>query len=144
MLRTRFSRPIAGFIALIFASSLFARGRVWDFLGYTEVEGSRDHGKIQIARRGQVFHSIQLRVSGEAIFFDRLIVHFGNGASQEFVVSGRISPEGGNYLFDLPGERPLESVDLWYYKEHWGHNPRVSLYGIHLPDTGGIEPPSPK
>jgi hypothetical protein len=73
-----------------------------------------------------------LRVS-DVIFFDRIVVHFGNGTSRELAVSERISPEGRNYVIDLPGERrPLESVELWYYKEPWGHNPSVSLYGIPL------------
>src|SRR5262249_6974858 len=67
-----------------------------------------------------------------------LVVHFSNGAFREGVVSDRISPEGRNNVIDLPGERRLlESVELWYYKEPWGCNPRVSLYGIPSGDTGG-------
>jgi hypothetical protein len=136
MLRYRFLRPIAGLLALAFATSLFARGQTWAFLGYTQVDRNQDHGKVQITRRDGLFRAIQLRVS-DVIFFDRLVVHFGNGTSQELVVSDRISPEGSNYVIDLLGERrPLESVELWYYNEAWGHNPRVSLYGIPLGDTG--------
>lgn len=135
MFQNRFSRPIAWLLALAFATSLLARGQTWAFLGYTHVDGSQDHSKVQITRRDRLFRAIQLRVS-DVIFFDRLVVHFGNGTSQELVVSDRISPEGRNYVIDLPGERsPLESVELWYYKEPWGHNPRVSLYGIPLGDT---------
>jgi len=77
---------------------------------------------------------IQLRVSGEAIFFDRLVVHIDDGTSQELIVSERISPGTRNYLLDLHGEGPLESVEFWYYKEPWVHNPRVSLYGARLPE----------
>ena len=137
MLRNRFSRPIAWLLALAFATSLLARGQTWAFLGSTQVDRSQDHSKVQISRRDRLFRAIQLRVS-DVIFFDRLVVHFGNGTSQELVVSDRISPEGRNYVIDLPGERrPLESVELWFYKEPWGHNPRVSLYGIPLGDTDG-------
>jgi len=132
MLRKHFRHTLAGFLALALATSVFARGQFWDFLGYTQVDGGQDHGKIQITRRHGPFHTIQLRVSGDAIFFDRLIVHFSNGTSEEFVVSGRISPEGKYYVMELPGEaRVLESVELRYYKEAWGHIPRVSLYGVH-------------
>jgi hypothetical protein len=126
-------RPAAALLVLVYATSLLARGQVWDFLGHTEIDGSQDHGKIQIVRRGQRFQSIQLRTTGEPIFFDRLVFHFADGTSEEFVVSGRISSEGKSDVFNLSGERSLEYVDLWYYKESWGHNPRVSLYGIHLP-----------
>jgi hypothetical protein len=125
---------IAGLLALAFATSLFARGQFWDFLGNARVDGSQNHGQIQITRRDIHFRTIQLRVSGEAIFFDRLVVHFNDGASQEMIVSGRISPGGNNFVIDLLGERSLQSVELWYYKEPWGHNPTVSVYGIHLPD----------
>lgn len=134
----RFLRPLAGLLALAFATSLFARGHVWDFLGYTQVDGSRNHDKIQIARRDRLFCTIQLRVRGDAIFFDRLVIHFDNGTSHELVVSDRISPEGEYYVIELPGERRvLESVELWYYKEPWGHKPRVSLYGIRSTDSKG-------
>jgi hypothetical protein len=115
---------------LVFAASLFARGQLWDFLGHAEIDGSQNHGKIRIVRRDQLFRNIQLRVTGEPIFFDRLIFHFANGTSEEFVVSGRISSQEKNRIFDLSGERALDSVELWYYKESWGHNPRVSLYGL--------------
>ena len=129
----KLSRPtLAGLLVLAFATSGFARGQFWDFLGYTQVDGAQDHGRILVTRRSGLFHTIQLRVSGDAIFFDRLIVHFSNGTSKEFVVSGRISPEGKYYVMDLSGEdRILESVELRYYKQAWGHIPRVSLYGVH-------------
>ena len=134
---THFRHTIAGLLALALATSLFARGQFWDFLGYAQVDRSQDHGRVQITRHDLCFRTIQLRVSGEAIFFDRLVVHFVNGTSQEFVVSNRISPGGRNYVIDLLGERSLESVELWYYKEAWGHTPRVSLYGVHSPEGDG-------
>jgi hypothetical protein len=137
MLRKRFRHTIAGLLAFAFAASLFARGQFWDFLGYTQVDSSQDHGRIQITRRDVHFRTIQLRVSGEAIFFDRLVVHFDDGTSQKLIVSDRISPGGRNYVIDLLGERSLETVELWYYKEAWGHNPRVSLYGVRSPGDDG-------
>ena len=132
-----FSSPlVAVVLVLALATSLFGRGQFWDFLGYTQVDAGHDHGRIQIVRRDRLFRTIQLRVSGEAMFLDRVVMHFGNGTSQERIVSERISPGGKDYVIDLPGERrTLESVELWYYKEPWGHNPRVNLYGIRLPQT---------
>jgi hypothetical protein len=121
---------------LALTTSVHARGQFWDFLGSAQVDGGRDHGKIQIVRRDRVFRTIQLRVSGEAIFFDRLVVHFGDGTSQESVVSGRLLG-GSNYIIEFHGGRALESVELWYFKEPWGHTPKVSLYGVPLPDADG-------
>ena len=137
MLRARFRHTIAGLLAFAFATSLSASGQFWDFLGYTQVDSSQDHGRIQITRRDVHFRTIQLRVSGEAIFFDRLVIHFDDGTSQKLIVSDRISPGGRNYVIDLLGERSLETVELWYYKEAWGHKPRVSLYGVRSPGDDG-------
>ena len=137
MLPKHFRHTIVGLLALAFATSLLARGQFWDFLGYTQVDSSQDHGRIQITRRDGHFRTIQLRVSGEAIFFDRLVVHFEDGTSQKLIVSDRISPGGRNYVIDLLGERSLETDELWYYKEAWGHNPRVSLYGVRSPGDDG-------
>jgi hypothetical protein len=135
MAQTALLRTIALLVAFASAGSLFARGQSWDFLGYTQVDGSQDHGRIQIARRDLLFRTIQLRVSGDPIFFDRLVLHFDNGASKEFSVGDRISSAGRNYDINLSVEhRVLTSVDLWYYNESWGHNPRVSLYGIRVSD----------
>ena len=134
MICKRFRYAIAGLLSLAFATSVLPRGQFWDFLGNSQVDGGQDHGRIQITRRGIHFRTIQLRVSGQAIFFDHLVVHFEDGTSQELIVSDRISPGGKSYVIDLLGERSLQSVELWYYKEPWGRNPTVSVYGIHLPD----------
>ena len=137
MLQKHFRLSIVGLLALACATSLFARGQFWDFLGYTQVDSSQDHGRIQITRRDVHSRMIQLRVSGEAIFFDRLVVHFDDGTFQELIVSDRILPGTRDYAINLLGERSLESVELWYYKEPWGHNPRVSLYGVRSPEGDG-------
>ena len=129
----KLSRPtLAGLLVLALATSGFARGQFWDFLGCTQVDSSRDHGWIQITRRDVHSRTIQLRVSGEAIFFDRLVVHFVDGTSQEIVVSDRILPGTRNFV--LLRERSLESIELWYYKETWGHTPSVTVYGVRSQD----------
>jgi hypothetical protein len=137
MLRKPLLHTIAALLALALATSLFARGQFWDFLGYTQIDCSQDHGRIQITRRDVHFRTIQLRVTGGAVFFDRLVVHFDDGTSQELMVSDRISPGGKDYVIGLLGERSLESVELWYYKEPRVHNPRVSLYGVRSPGGDG-------
>ena len=132
-----FRHITAGLLALAFATSLFPRGQFWDFLGYAQIDDGQDHSWIRITRRDVHSRTIQLRVSGEAIFFDRLVVHFDDGTSQELIVSERISPGTRNYFIDLHSERSLENVELWYYKEPRGHNPRVSLYGVRPPEGDG-------
>ena len=130
MKKVTIGRLLACLLAITGGTSLPTQAQVWDFLGDTQINGTRDHEKIKVARRNAVFHTIQLRVSGDAIFFDRLVVHFGDGTSEEMAFQGRIWPGGKNHTFGLSGERrAIESLELWYYKEPWQHNPHVILYG---------------
>ena len=121
---------IAGLMTLSFATCLSAHGQVWDFLGYTQVDGRLDHGKIEISRRDYMFRTVQLRITGDAIFFDHILLHFDDGSYQNVVISGRIASEHKEYVINLPGEgRALESVEFFYFREPWQYNPRISLYG---------------
>ena len=136
MLRHRRVLLAAVLMALISATSLCARGQTWNFLGCTQIDGNRDHGRIEITRRDRFFRTVQLRLTGDAVFVDRFIIHFGDGTSQESVVGGRLSPEGREYLIEFPdNRRALESIEFWYFKEHWDHHPSVSLYGNRLSDA---------
>jgi hypothetical protein len=127
---------IASLVALSLSASLLsARGQFWDFLGYTQVDSSQNHGRILVTRRDAHVRRIQLRVTGEAIFFDHLEIRFEDGTSQELMVSERILP--GVRDFELLGGRSLKSVELWYYQQPEGHNPKVTLYGVRSPEDEG-------
>jgi len=129
MLRKRITRLLVCLVGFAGAISLPARGQVWDFLGDKQIDHTQDHVRIQVTRRTGTFHALQLRVS-DAVFFDRVVVHFGDGTSEELALRGRIWPGGENHIIGLSGERRVvESVELWYYKEPWEHQPRVILYG---------------
>ena len=116
----------------IFALGVSARPRErWTYLGNAHVDGRVDHDVIRVGASDGRFRAIQLRVSGGAIEFGRLVVHFGNGTAEELGIRERILNGGATRAIDLPGERRIiESVELWYGKEHWERHPKVSLYGI--------------
>jgi hypothetical protein len=131
MLKKQVVLALMVFLALVFDTSLCARGLIWDFLGDTHIDGAQDHDRIQVGLRRGPFRAVQLRVS-DPIFIQRVVVHYANGTSEELVIADRVSPEGRAYVIDLTGEgRTLESVELWYFKEHWKRGPRVILYGTH-------------
>ena len=135
MHRRWFCYFMATFLALTLSGSLLAQGQFWDFLGHTEVNLSQNHAIIPIARHDLHFRTIQLRVTGEAVFLDRLVIHFSDGTSRELLVAGRILPGAKSYVIELLGERSLENVELWYYKEPRDHNATVTVYGIPSPDA---------
>ena len=128
MLNKQLVWPIAVLLATAVSAPLHGEGIVWNFLGDTQIDGMHDHNKIQISGRYGSFRAVQLRISGDAVFFERVVVSYSNGTSEELAIGHRISP--GDHIISLAGEpRPLESVELWYFKEPWEHHPRVTLYG---------------
>ena len=123
--------PLVLFLALAHTAPSFARGQFWNFLGDTQVSGNQDHVDIPVSRTNELLRAIQLRVTGQALFFDRMVVHFAGGTSQEFIINGRIQSGRRDYVVAARGEsRTIERVELRYYREPSGHNARVSLYGI--------------
>lgn len=103
----------------------------WAYLGNSHVDGMRDHDEIHVGRQDGQFRAIQLRISGGAIDFQRVVVHFGNGSQEEILFRERIPAGGITRAIDLPGERRIiHSVELWYSKENWHRRPKVSLYGM--------------
>jgi len=118
-------------VLLVFAFTIpvYGEGITWRFLGDTHIDGAQDHDKIQVGGHGS-FRAVQLRVNGDPLFCQRVVVNFGNGTTEEMAIGDRISSEGKAHIIDLTGEpRVLESVELWYFKESWQQRPRVSLYG---------------
>jgi hypothetical protein len=104
----------------------------WDFLGQTTVDGQRDRDRITIGRSEGRFQSIQLRVAGAPVEFQRVVVNYANGTNEELEVRQRIPAGGETRAIDLRGnERTISSVDFVYSKGTWrpSARPRVSLYG---------------
>lgn len=103
----------------------------WELLGQANVDGAMDHDTIQVGANNGPYRSIQIRVLNAGVQFDRVIVHFGDGADQSVIMRSRI-PEGGHTrAIDLPGNRRLiRSVEFWYARAHWGsRRPKVLLFG---------------
>jgi hypothetical protein len=100
-------------------------------LGNSYVDGAVDHDSIKVGRSDGFFRAIRLRISSGAINFDRVVVRYGNGTREEIPIRSRIPDGGRTRAIDLPGvRRMIQSVDLWYGKDHWSKRPRVSLYGM--------------
>jgi hypothetical protein len=90
------------------------------------------HDSIKVGRAAGGYHAIQLRISGGAINFERVIVRYGNGEKEEIPIRARIPAGGQTRVIDLPGrERIIQSLDLWYSKDRWEKRPKASLYGLN-------------
>jgi hypothetical protein len=129
--KNRSTWAISLVLVLAFCASLQGQRRGWTYLGDSHVDGTVDHDSIKVGRSDGTFRAIQLRISGGAINFDRVIVRYGNGTQEEIPVRARIPDHGQTRVIDLPGDRRIiQSVDLWYSKDNWRRRPKVSLYGL--------------
>jgi len=106
------------------------QGERWERLGQSRPDGRRDHDLVRVFARGG-FRAIQLRVSGGAIEFQRVVVHFENGADTEVEVRDRVRSGAATRAIDLPGDqRRIRGVEIWYGKEGWGRSrPTLTIYG---------------
>jgi hypothetical protein len=102
----------------------------WERLGDSHVDGKHDHDNIRVNARGG-FRAIRFFVQGGEIEFQRVVVHFENGADTDVEVRERIRRDGTTRAIDLPGdERRIRSVEVWYGKGSWGGSrPQLVLYG---------------
>ena len=102
----------------------------WERLGDSRVDGKRDHDNIRVNARGG-FRAIRFFVQGGEIEFQRVVVHFENGADTEVEVRERIRSDGTTRAIDLPGdERRIRSVEVWYGRGSYGRSrPQLVLYG---------------
>jgi hypothetical protein len=101
----------------------------WEQLGQSHVDGRNDHDRISVNRR-ESFRALQLGVKGGAVEFQRVVVHFDNGADTELEIRDRIQAGGRTRSIDLPGDRRrIRSVEFWYSKENWRARPYVNLFG---------------
>ena len=100
MLKKHVMVAVGLLLALVFSASAYAQyGERWDRLGDAHVDGGQDHDTIHVGRHDGRFRAIQLRVSGGEIFFERVLVHYGNGQTEELVIRDRI-PSGGRDTCD--------------------------------------------
>jgi hypothetical protein len=102
----------------------------WEQLGQSHVDGRNDHDRIVVNNRG-MFRALQLGVRGGAIEFQRVVVHFENGADTDLEIRDRIRDRGRTRTIDLPGDRRrIRSVEFWYSKERWRSRPTVNVWGM--------------
>ena len=120
---------IAMFLALGSRAPVSSHGLLWRFLGDMRI-GGQDHDGIQVDGSQGPFRAVQLRVSGDAIFCQKVVVNYSDGAREELIIGDRMAGGGSVRVIDFKGgARALKSVEFWYFKERWEHPPHLTLYG---------------
>jgi hypothetical protein len=139
---SRTTRIVGALLLLLsIGQAAFAQGaRSWVLLGQTTVDGLKDSDRIALGRSEGRFQSIQLRVAGAPVEFQRVVVRYGNGTSEEVELRDRIPASGQTRAIDLRGnDRVINSVEFLYNKANWrpSARPRVTLYGVRFDPRPG-------
>jgi len=129
MLKRKFAW-VLGASLILAAVAPVGHAKHWVMLGTAHVDKSEDHKTIHVGSEAGRFHSIQLRVTGGAVEFQQVIVHFADGGHEELAVAEQVRAGDKTRELDLPGERrTIDSVELRYSKENLDTRPEVALYG---------------
>lgn len=109
-----------------------AGGSDWIPLGARQVNDRADHDVIAVTSARGDFRRIKLVVQRHSVDFHRVVVHFGNGSSQEIALRNTIPAGGETRAIDLAGsERVIRSVELWYDANTIrGRRAQVRLFGM--------------
>jgi hypothetical protein len=127
----RIALPVIAALVLVCAvSQTLNAQRGWIHLGDKHVDGKSDHDKISIGRKEGSFRQLQIRVEKAPVNFQRVVVHYGNGADEELQFRELIAAGEQTRAMDLRGRnRIIKSVEFWYEKVNWGKDrPTVRLY----------------
>jgi hypothetical protein len=130
-----FRKTLTPFMILLFIAvstlAVSAQRGQWRELGSREVDYNVDHDTILVTGFKGDFRKIKLRVSNAPVRFQRVVVTYGNGRSQELAIRSLIRAGGETRAINLPGrERVINKVDLWYESASLRRQKaRVTLFG---------------
>lgn len=106
------------------------RGR-WVLLGQKRIEGHADNDRIDLGPRAGALRALQFRVLSGGVRFDRILVTYGNGETDQISVQSEVPSGGRTRAIDLPGNRRVvSSIAMWYSKLTRRSHPTVKVYGM--------------
>jgi hypothetical protein len=127
------TRSLILLILLSAGTGLNAQRRIggWQHLGSAHVDGRADHDRIEVG--GGTFTALSMGVTSGAVGFERVVVHFRNGADEVLPVATVVRSGGRTPPIPLRGgAREVKSVEVWYAKGRYAEGkPRVDLFGRH-------------
>lgn len=123
----------AGLAALAAMSFSTLENRPWELLGSRAVNYALDHDEIMVTRAEGVFSALQLRIKRSPINMHKMVVHYGNGETDEIDLRESYKAGASSRIIDLPGNRRvIRKVVLWYDTKNLANDRGVvELWGRH-------------
>jgi hypothetical protein len=103
------------------------RGR-WVQLGERVVTDRQDHDTIGVGQDRGTFRAVRFDVSGHAVDFQRVVIHFKNGDDQKLELRHTIPAGQSSREIDIPGtDRVIKSIDFWYDAKTMGRGGKATV-----------------
>lgn len=127
--------PNASFAAEIPSELLVAedlRGG-WEKLGSKKVNFGLDRDEIIVTARDGRFTKLKIKVKKGGINMHKMVVHFGDGGTQNVAMRNNIGRGGESRVIDLQGgKRVIKKVVFWYdTKNLSARRAKIELWGRH-------------
>lgn len=123
----------AAIAALAAMSFVTLDQRPWELLGARQVNYALDHDEIAVTRAEGVFTAVQLRIKRSPINMHKMVIHYGNGETDEIDLRESYRAGSTSRVIDLPGNRRvIRKVVLWYDTKNLAVGKGVvELWGRH-------------
>lgn len=117
--------------ALFFLS--FKDAGPWELLGARKINYGLDRDEIVVTRAEGVFTAIQLRIKRAPVNMHKLVVHYGNGETDEIELRNNFAAGSESRVIDLNGNRRVIKKVVFVYdtKNIAERKGVVELWGRH-------------
>lgn len=128
-----FSRFLLLALAAVFTLSFTADHVGWERLGARRVNYGLDRDEIFVTARDGIFTALKIKVKRGGINMHKLVVHYGNGQTDEIELRNNFAPGSESRVLDLVGNRRvIQKVVFWYDTKNIARRRAVvELWGRH-------------
>ncbi len=105
----------------------------WELLGMRKVNYGLDKDEIVVTAREGVFTAIQVKVKRSPVNMQKLVVHYGNGETEDIDLRNNFAAGSESRVIDLPGnKRVIQKIVFWYDTKNLARGKAVvQVWGRH-------------
>ena len=105
----------------------------WELLGAKKVDYGLDRDEITVTAREGVFTALQVKVKRSPVNMQKLVVHYGNGETEDIELRNNFRAGSESRVIDLPGnKRVIQKIVFWYDTKNLARGKAlVEVWGRH-------------
>lgn len=128
-----FSRFLLLALAAVFTLNFTTDRAGWERLGARRVNYGLDRDEIFVTAKDGIFSALKIKVKRGGINMHKLVVHYGNGQTDEIELRQNFAPGSESRVLDLVGnKRIIQKVVFWYDTKNIARRRGVvELWGRH-------------